>query len=164
MLFFTFPSYLAVTSNMTLVQVATSNTGIIHVLLPGTTLIELHYWVTIWSVLPTLHLDCLGGKYFTLAFTPFSSEAVWTCLNSTCAITNIISPRDSKTVPPNTTSYSAMSKSLSLPYLSNPPRTSTVDQTMDLINVTLHQIQQNAEMLDQLQCQTSLTILPMLTT
>ena len=96
--------------------------------------IELHYWVTTCSVLPTFHQYFMENGYETFAFIPFSSELAWIHLNPICAIKKIISPRDPKMAPHNITSYSLMSTSLSLPDPPTPPSTAPFDQTMALIN------------------------------
>ena len=133
-------------------QVFESNNGILHALSSGDPTLSVCYWITTWSILQTFDRNRLESGYDILSYTPFSSEAAWTCVHPDQEIKNTISVQtNEKNTQTVTSQASLMSASLAPttpPAHGSPPN--TVDPTVQLIVVMQKLLHQNATMLFQL--------------
>ena len=130
-----------------------SDTDILHASLSGDPTLTVRYWITARSILPKFTQYCQGDGYDVLSFTPFSSEAAWTCLNPKQAISNTISVRLIKKNPQTFSSLAALMSTSPVPKTApehSSPSNQTVDPTTALIALMHQSLQQNATMIVQL--------------
>ena len=140
-------------SDLTPEQAFESDTDILHSSLSGDPILTIQCSITSRSILPTFTQDRQEGGYNVLYFTPFYSEAAWTCLYLKQSISNTISFRLHKTNPrtfPPLASLISTSPAPTTPPTHNYLSNQKLDPTTALIALMYQSLQQNATMISQL--------------
>ena len=139
-------------------QVFKSDTGILRALSSDVLTLNLQYWITTRSILPTFTQGCQEAGCGVLYFTPFSTEVAWTRLYPNQPVSNKISTRHIEMAPPNFSylaSFMSTSPTPATPTSHNSLSNAHVEPSKALIAFMNQTLQKNATMMAHMQIRPS---------